>query len=256
MKHTIFIITTFWALAVSCSVKENRGDCRGTYILNLTKVSVSDTLYINFLSSSGDAQTFAFAPGKLTEEIKVTLPQGETSVTAYCGDEGKCSFESYTIARGSDYPPLYASRKVVNIIAGEIRDTLSLYKKYSKVSVMLTYDDPINPYKLRILGCNDGYNSRLEPHEGQFQVEMASYSGAQRMFNLPQQTDGSLLLELSDPTSGLFRRFAIGQMILESGFDWSTPNLEDVILTLSYSTTELRLSISGWKDEYVFDINI
>lgn len=241
---------------LACSVKENRSKCLGTYLLDLSTVSCTDTLHISIQPENGRERIFVFPPEKIPESLEVSIEQGNAIIRAYSGDEGKCDFGNFTVSKGNEYPPLYISRKEMPVVAGINRDTLSLHKRFSSVSVLLTYDDPDNPYILKIIGDNDGYDAHGEPHLGNFLLEMDSYSGIQRVFNLPQQTGGGLILELSDPYSGLFRRFAIGQMIIQSGFDWNSPDLEDVILTLSYTTTQIHLTIAGWSEEYVFDINL
>lgn len=263
MKHLNILSICFACLVAwaSCSVKENRSECLGQYTLHIPSsplpVGDSDSLHIQISPAGGKALIYSFPSDDIPPSISVQIPQGTATVTAYSGAGGSVGFESgFTISKGSEFPPLFLSRKTPVIVAGHTSDTLSMHKRFSSVCLMLSYDDPENPYRLRITGDTDGYDSALNPHRGGFLVDMDSFSGVKRIFNLPQQTDGSLVLELSDPYSGLFRRFAIGQMIIESGFDWNAPDLEDVVLTLSYSTTQMKMVIQGWGDEYVFDISL
>ena len=110
-------------------------------------------------------------------------------------------------------------------------------------------------------------------------------------FRLPRQTDNTLSLEVYEGTSGsestganknvagsgdgngtgsgdgngteggtmtgsLLRRFALGELIARSGYDWTEDNLKDITLTLDLAATGVTLHISMWDDPEMSDIII
>ncbi|MBQ2875254.1 MAG: hypothetical protein IJE85_08150, partial [Bacteroidales bacterium] len=72
---------------------------------------------------------------------------------------------------------------------------------------------------------------------------------------LPRQIDDSLVMELDNDT-GILTRFALGEYIAESGYDWNAPDLEDIVIDLDFAVTHLTLVIQGWEKEYKYDVVI
>ena len=72
---------------------------------------------------------------------------------------------------------------------------------------------------------------------------------------MPRQTDASLMLEVDDG-KGNSKAFALGQYIVSSGYDWTSPDLDDVSVTLDYAMTEIRLVVGGWESVYRYDVEI
>ena len=66
--------------------------------------------------------------------------------------------------------------------------------------------------------------------------------------------DGSLLLEVDFLDSGEVRTFPVGEYILESGYDWSVPDLEDIDVEMDFSRSSLTFTVSKWKKTLSFEI--
>ena len=73
--------------------------------------------------------------------------------------------------------------------------------------------------------------------------------------NLPRQWDDSLLMKV-DTGDKVVKTFPLGQYIRESGYDWNTPDLEDITIDLDIAVTHLSVVIQGWEKEYKFDVVI
>ena len=72
---------------------------------------------------------------------------------------------------------------------------------------------------------------------------------------LPRQTDASLTMEVDDGT-GVLKRFALGQYIEESGYDWNEADLKDIVVEIDIAILKISLTIQGWDKEHTFDVVI
>ena len=70
---------------------------------------------------------------------------------------------------------------------------------------------------------------------------------------LPRQRDSSLSLEIAEDASVL-KSFALGNYIEGSGYDWSAPELDDIVVTIDYARTRLSISVGEWERSYSFDV--
>ena len=41
-----------------------------------------------------------------------------------------------------------------------------------------------------------------------------------------------------------------------AGYDWSAPDLPDMIVTIDYVLTNISLIVEGWEEEFFFDVVI
>ncbi len=70
---------------------------------------------------------------------------------------------------------------------------------------------------------------------------------------LPRQRDSSLSLEIAEEASVL-KSFALGNYIEGSDYDWSAPELDDIVVTIDYARTRLSISVGEWERSYSFDV--
>ena len=113
----------------------------------------------------------------------------------------------------------------------------------------------VEPVSISLVGNVDGYASDGRPTLGRFCCSSVVDVDGSCTMVLPRQVDNTLMMELDD-ASGVLKRFAIGEYIAESGYDWATPDLEDITIDLDFAVTHLTLVIQGWEKEYMFDIVI
>ena len=99
----------------------------------------------------------------------------------------------------------------------------------------------------------DEYSLDGLPSEGDFACVAYPGESGNLQAGLPRQVDASLVLEVDDGTSVL-KTFALGEYIVNGGYDWTAEELEDVTVTLNYQMTYVKISISGWDREYFYNI--
>lgn len=175
----------------------------------------------------------------------------------FYGDQGLFSdFDGIVIPEGEQCPAVYMFSETIAAY-GEIhvvRPVLS--KNYCQARMLLVCDDASDlPFSLRIRGNIDGYDIYGQPSDGDFSfVPEISLSGWSEV-RLPRQKDASLLLDVMEDGE-ILRTFSLGRIIIESGYDWSARDLEDIELTVDYSKTDVTFSVNGWEKEFTFDITI
>ena len=64
-----------------------------------------------------------------------------------------------------------------------------------------------------------------------------------------------MMLEIDDG-GGVIKRFALGTYIASIGYDWTAPDLRDIDIELDFAMTRISLVVSGWDNEYEFDVVI
>lgn len=238
-------------LGAGCTVLEKRGECLGRAIFDFSKIALpsGDSLYFEVTDCERGGHDYKAAYGReeIPEVLTLEMKQGRKKVKAFCGVQGS---DGLIVKSGEEYPNLYASCNDITVGDIPVFDTLLLFKRYCNVSFLMSYEDGVEPYNVRILGNVAGYGGDLEPVEGVFM-----FNAERRSVNIPQQVDGSLELELKD-VNGLARRFAIGQMILQCGYDWGAKSLENVVVALDYSTLRVTIGVDAWSETYEFSIDL
>lgn len=238
--------------SVGCSVLEQRRECLGRATFDFSKISLlsGDSLYFEVRDFADGNQDYyaAFAREDIPQSLTMDIRQGAKKVKAFCGAEGAAGL---IVKAGQEYPHLYAGFDEITVGDIPVTDTVRLFKRYCNVSFLMSYEDEVAPYSVRILGNVAGYDEDLEPVEGAFSFNAEN----NRSVNIPQQLDGSLALELKD-ANGLGRRFAIGQMILSSGYDWSARSLDNIVVALDYSTLKVTIGVDAWSETYEFSIDL
>lgn len=54
----------------------------------------------------------------------------------------------------------------------------------------------------------------------------------------------------------MLREFALGEYIIESGYDWSAPDLADIEIEVDYSKTDVVFKVEDWEKTVSFDVII
>ena len=115
--------------------------------------------------------------------------------------------------------------------------------------------DVKSSFRLAICGNVKGYESDGSPAPGDFMVLLDSDGSDTFFVNLPRQLDESLLLEV-DTGGKVVKKFPLGRYILESGYDWNAPDLEDMTVYMDYAHSRITISVEQWDKEYIFDITV
>ena len=96
----------------------------------------------------------------------------------------------------------------------------------------------------------------LSAHAGTAAPSSSNDSDETVSLCLPRQgPDAALWMDILMPDA-LVRSFNLGALLLDAGYDWSAPDLEDLDITLELSVTALTFRTPGWSRTVSLDLRI
>ena len=250
------------ALLVSCSIKEERYACPCELYLEFEEmVPGSGSILWCLTSESYSFRDCGFLSyDEWPEGLLFSVPRGKIGVDMLVADSSAdLSEKGMVISEGRDCPYVYSFNRIVECDSSEARDTIVLHKKFALLYCYVSGMDELQgEMRFEISGNVNGYAPDGAPVAGQFRydlrMEKASELQEVGCVSLPAQTDGSLRLNLYSYDGNLSRSFAIGEYILDSGYDWSREDLEDISLEIDFINTGVVVSTVNRKTKY-FDID-
>ena len=245
----------------SCSIREDRSECPSLVILDyscLDAGALAETGCdeLSWVLSAGDfRRTGRFPADELPSEYIVEAPRTEGTLIVIAGDDGLFEAdEGLRIPEGESCPPLFSFQAAVDATLPEVRVPVLLYKRHARLEVRLR-DLLQESLSYVVLGSVCGYGPDLEPLPGVFRVPLSPDGEGRCHIVLPAQTDGSLSLCVYR-YGELDRIFSIGEYILDSGYDWEAPDLEDITLEIDYVDGTARIKIDQWSKTLYFTIAV
>lgn len=250
-------LSTLAAITQSCTVLENRSKCPCTLYLDMSdpRNGICDTLVVNLWSPDGFSSAIPVPKAQYQQEHAITIPSRhgvnvfvvESTVAArYMGG----SNGGITIPLGEQCPSTYMYSSFRETNGESCVDTVKVCKNYCGVTLNFISND-IEVYDIDVSGNVNGYSSSGYPIQGEFRYSPSA--GNICYFRLPRQLDGSLKLSLSVP-GGREKIFSLGQYILQSGYDWTKQDLEDIAVTIDYASTTLIITIDNWSTTIEYDV--
>lgn len=222
---------------LSCSVKENRTLCPCTLSVELRDIPGTVSVQV----VAGDHR--ATYTARQDTVMVIQAPKGKIRLMAVCGARLEPE-ENLEIPYGYECPPVYLYSDLVNTLCDSTRVSVQLNKHFCTLS--LKFDSPKGwgePFWAQIRGNVSGLDREGQPTEGEFSCRLdAGYTA-----RLPRQApDEELWLDISMPDQ-VVRTFALGTYMLQAGYDWTAPDLDDLPLQIQLSITELLLHTGLWK---------
>lgn len=252
------------ALLVSCSVKEDRTECPCFLTLDLAGVESAslmdagvDSLVVTICAEEEFYAKEAFRLRDNVQEYSAAVPKSKVNVLVACGGgDHRFGPSGVHIPEGSECPVLYMHAETFIADAGDMRRTVSLHRNYCMLSVSMktSFGARPRPYRIFLEGNVSGYLMDGTPEEGVFNCFSSPSSDGLCRLRIPRQLDGSLRLEIDFLDSGEVRTFPVGEYILESGYDWTAPDLKDISLEMDFSRSSLTFTISKWKKTLSYEI--
>ena len=173
----------------------------------------------------------------------VQAPKGKIRLQAVSGVKLDPE-ERLEIPYGYECPPVYLYSELVNTLCDSTRVAVQLSKHFCTLS--LSFDGPSGwgePYWAQIRGGIDGLDRDGQPVEGAFSCRLDAGFSAR----LPrQEPERELWLDITLPDQ-VVRTFPLGTYMLESGYDWTAPDLDDLPLEIRLSVTELLIRSNLWE---------
>ena len=224
---------------VSCSVKEDRGDCPCW----LT-VEADNTVSVN--GWFGTRSLFKVNGGFIDKKV----PRGLVDVVANIG--------SFSAPEGQQMDSLFARRIPVDTDGESAFARVTLCKNFATIELdFKDEDDGRTVYDLLATGTVSGADARtLEPVKGPFScVPEPVTDGRGYAFRVPRQKDESLRLELSNNGSPV-ETIDLGYLIAKTGFDWKAESLGDIAILCDLPAHTFTITVKDWDGPVTFEITI
>lgn len=243
-------------ICVGCSVKERRELCPCRLELDFSEVDTAVICSADLDVSTSDSFVLydhIDEPGSVSGYV-VDVPRELIRVNVWYGGDGHEAGKGLRIPYGEQAPRVYFHSSEVDARCESCRELVLMRKNHCNVTIRITGDGS-GPINIALLGNVDGYMNDGRPSQGPFRAEERMNGDGICSIVLPRQLDDSLVMELDNDT-GILTRFALGEYIAESGYDWNAPDLEDIVIDLDFAVTHLTLVIQGWEKEYKYDVVI
>ncbi len=243
-------------LCAGCSVKENRDLCPCRLVLDFSEVDTSVVRSADLVvtADGGFVFTDGLEPEDFRSDYVLDVPRGEMTAGVWSGTEGMWSAGGLEIPYGEDCPPVYFHTSVFEAHGNGVRETVFMRKNHCRMTVVMNNMD-VDPKGMRVFGDVSGYMPDGTPSSGKFSCRLQQDGKGGHLVILPRQTDNSLSMEVDDG-SGVAKRFALGEYIAESGYDWNAADLEDLVIEIDVTFTGIILVVQGWDSTHRFDIVI
>lgn len=253
----LLMVSACLLLASACSVKEDRKPCPCLLDIDFVCPDAGDAVEARFMLTSSDAVIWkdTVDVSRNGRGYQVPVPRTDLHVRAWTGDEGLASELGLLIPSGQDCPNVYMHDSDIRTEGESFHETVTLRKNHCVMTLVTEGEGRISS-ELRLRGNVAGYDREGRPVPGDFEYVLED-DGLNEGYVavLPRQSDASLMLEVDDG-NGNIKAFALGRYIVSSGYDWTAADLEDVMITLDYALTEIRVVISGWESEYRYNVEI
>lgn len=244
-------------LAAACSVKEDRSACPCTLIIDFTGLDISSFPQTDVRATSSGAPVLEekVPAERYRDEYTASVPRTGTFLNLSYGDGGSFSHrEGFTAMPGEEFPALYLQTEALDTENESVGIAADLHKVYCNITILMKSDGPY-PYSVSVEGAVRGYGVDGALVRGPFSFSPVIDSGGKCSVRVPRQADSSLMLLIKEDDTTL-REFALGEYIVESGYDWSAKDLEDVEIEIDYAKTDVVFKINGWETVISFDVII
>lgn len=235
-------------LAASCTVvKENRTDCPCALSLEISGLTAWP------VSVSLDGKNFREEWEIASDTtLLVQVPKSGVQLLAVAGAslprEG-----SVHIPLGFDCPSLYMQTEWLETPGDSARAKVQLNKHFCTLS--LSFDGPPGwgePYWAEVRGAVEGLTTDGDPVDGRFSCRL----DVGNSIRLPRQTpEKELWLDIAMPDR-VVRSFALGNYMLDAGYDWTAPDLDDLPLEVNLSVTALTFRTKHWSRVIPLEVEI
>ncbi len=249
-----------------CSVKEDRNTCPCQVKMDMRALKeIKNLSTVLLVGYSDDKLVFSdtLNPKEIPDMYEKTFPQGEIVIGCFMPPAsvtdiscmGKRKLKGLIdIKEGRECPPVFMGISLLQRTNEIINHKVELHKNYCRLTLNILNIDNFNPYIYKLTSSVNGYAWNGTPSRGTFYVNkrVLNYSKDFSVY-LPRQIDNSLMLHIIDDKEEV-KSFAIGEYIEARGYDWKASDLDDLELTLDFTSTDITVNVDRWSKKKYLDI--
>ena len=224
---------------VSCSVKEDRGDCPCYLTVDAERTVSVDGWF-------GTRSLFNVNGGFVDRQV----PRGIVDIVASHG--------RFSIPEGQQMDSLFARRIPVDTDGESAYARVTLCKNFATIELdFKDEDEGRTDYDLLATGTISGVDARsLNPEEGSFSfVPEPNTDGRGYAFRVPRQKDETLKLLLSKD-GNIVETIDLGHLVAKTGFDWKAESLGDIAILCDLPAHTFTITVKEWEGPVTFEITI
>ena len=224
---------------VSCSVKEERGDCPCYLTVDAERTVSVDGWF-------GARSLFNVNGGFVDRQV----PRGIVDIVASHG--------RFSVPEGQQMDSLFARRIPVDTDGESAYARVTLCKNFATIELdFKDEDDGRTNYDLLATGTISGVDVRsLNPVEGSFSfVPEPNTDGRGYAFRVPRQKDETLKLLLSKD-GNIVETIDLGHLVAKTGFDWKAESLGDIAILCDLPAHTFTITVKDWEVPVTFEITI
>lgn len=237
-------------IASSCSVKEDRQPCPCWFEVDMGTCSKhADNVALKGWCSGNTVIDISVPKVNFDEIHRFKVPRGTVNYCAMAGmRKSVLSSWTLTIPEGEQADKIFGYFAKVDTDREDAYDKVNLRKEYCKTTLRFTNRDEDNPHQMdvRIRGNWNGLElESYSPQKGPFSYAPEPEPDGSYEFNLPRQGDDSVLVDIF-LDGRLMETYPLGEHIEESGYDWSQPALDDILVEIDLQDVTITISILPW----------
>ena len=224
---------------VSCSVKEERGDCPCYLTVDAERTVSVDGWF-------GARSLFNVNGGFVDRQV----PRGIVDIVASHG--------RFSVPEGQQMDSLFARRIPVDTDGESAYARVTLCKNFATIELdFKDEDDGRTDYDLLATGTISGVDVRsLNPVEGPFSfIPEPKTDGRGYAFRVPRQKDETLKLLLSKD-GNIVETIDLGHLVAKTGFDWKAESLGDIAILCDLPAHTFTITVKEWEGPVTFEITI
>ena len=256
-------------LLLSCSVKEDRGECPVYININFDEVIRKD-LFRKSLVCHQSASVFGCDNLELLEYegtgYDVTASRGVVRLSAAFGHQA-CSFRSDTllVQEGAEIGKLFVWSDMALCEDDLYCVSARPHKQYCTMNVIVCGELPWQDadFDLRLkANCNSLSLFDMEPLEGNYTALLERKNASGYEIRIPRQKTSDVIIELLEKNvRGIYSEedligvVNVGQELSAGGYDWNKEDLDDVYVTVDFARCSASIEIVPWNPETI-DVQI
>ena len=256
-SYRSFLICLILVLACACSVKEDRSVCPMYLNLNFDRQIYDDVLHDSFVNVSARNTYFSQSINIRHYEsigLDIQVPRGTVRASAAFGHEGfNCSGDSLIAKKGCEISPLFLwTEKIVSHDDLYYAEVLPR-KQFCRMNIVIVGLMPGEDfeYGLRLRAdCNALSVYSAKALEGNYTVFASRKNASGYEILIPRQKEHALLLELVEHDEAVVV-LDLGAYMKDCGYDWSEPDLDDLMVIVDYTALTLSLEIQEWNNDRI-----
>lgn len=237
-------------LGASCSVKEARGRCPCQVDIDLTAFSeITRSVRLRV----GDKRLERRLTTQDSLLVQTEAGQGSAlPVWVWTGAEGMLAAgDTVRVPLGKDCDSVYLFWQAADARSDRLRLDAVPHKSFATVFLSLSSaddDGPViaRPLRGQVVSRHSGLRlPEGRPVEGRLAIPLRG--DGPFIFRLPrQQVESRLAVDLAD-ADGKELSYPLGEWILESGYDWNAPDLNDLVVGLDLSSRAFEVRVIPWQ---------